>query len=106
VIAPPIQFDRTTGVLEDANVWERLAALALSSGSKVAASFSHRRFCANLLRKTLPQRDIAIRLNPDATFDFPYGDGYWSKLLNRQRVLAKPHQRPERKCRAPHAMRD
>jgi FkbM family methyltransferase len=82
--APPIQFDRTTGVLEGANVWERLAALALASGSKVASAFSHRGYnsCANLLRKTLPQRDIAIRLNFDATFEFPYGDGYWSKLLN------------------------
>ena len=39
--------------------------------------------CANLLRKTLPERDIAIKLNSDATFEFPYGDGYWSKLLNR-----------------------
>jgi FkbM family methyltransferase len=83
--APPIQFDRSTGVLEGANAWERLAALALSSGSKVASTFSHRGYgrCANLLRKTLPERDIAIKLNPDATFEFPYGDGYWSKLLNR-----------------------
>ncbi len=32
--------------------------------------------------KTLPERDIAIKLNSDATFSFPYGDGYWSKLLN------------------------
>ena len=82
---PPIQFDRTTGVLEGANAWERLAALALSSGSKVASTFSHRGYnsCANLLRKTLPRRDIAIKLNADATFEFPYGDGYWSKLLNR-----------------------
>ena len=82
---PPIQFDRSTGVLEGANGWERLAALALSSGSKVASTFSHRGYnhCANLLRKTLPERDIAIKLNPDATFKFPYGDGYWSKLLNR-----------------------
>ena len=82
---PPIQFDRTTGVLEGANAWERLAALALSSGSKVASTFSHRGYnsCANLLRKTLPERDIAIKLNSDATFEFPYGDGYWSKLLNR-----------------------
>jgi FkbM family methyltransferase len=82
---PPIQFDRATGVLEGANPWERLAALALSSGSKVASAFSHRGYngCANLLRKTLPVRDIAIRLNSDATFEFPYGDGYWSKLLNR-----------------------
>src|SRR3979409_927673 len=82
---PPIQFDRTTGVLEGAHHWARVAALALSSGSKVASAFSHRGYnsCANLLRKTLPARDIAIKLNADATFEFPYGDGYWSKLLNR-----------------------
>src|SRR5258707_3999377 len=85
MVLPPIQFDRATGVLEGANAWERVAALALSSGSKVASTFSHRGYnsCANLLRKTLPVRDIAIKLNSDATFEFPYGDGYWSKLLNR-----------------------
>jgi FkbM family methyltransferase len=85
IAPPPIQFDRSTGVLEGANAWERLAALALSTGSKVASNFSHRGYngCANLLRKTLPERDIAIKLNSDATFEFPYGDGYWSKLLNR-----------------------
>ncbi|WP_291868206.1 FkbM family methyltransferase [Bradyrhizobium sp.] len=82
---PPIQFDRATGVLQGANAWERLAALALSTGSKVASTFSHRGYnmCANLLRRTLPERDIDIKLNADATFAFPYGDGYWSKLLNR-----------------------
>jgi FkbM family methyltransferase len=85
MVMPPIQFDRATGVLEGANAWERLAALALTAGSKVASTFSHRGYniCANLLRTTLPERDIAIRLNSDATFVFPYGDGYWSKLLNR-----------------------
>jgi len=82
---PPIQFDRTTGVLEGANAWERFAALALVSGSTVASTFSHRGYnkCANLLKTMLPERDIAIKLNSDATFAFPYGDGYWSKLLNR-----------------------
>jgi FkbM family methyltransferase len=82
---PPIQFDRSTGLLEGANAWERVAAFALMSGSKVASNFSHLGYnrCANLLRRTLPARDIAIKLNPDATFAFPYGDGYWSKLLNR-----------------------
>jgi FkbM family methyltransferase len=82
---PPIQFDRSTGVLEGANAWERVAAFALMSGSKVASNFSHLGYnrCANLLRKTLPPRDIEIKLNADATFAFPYGDGYWSKLLNR-----------------------
>jgi FkbM family methyltransferase len=81
----PIQFDRASGALEGANLWERTAALALSTGSKISSHFSHRGYigCANLLRKTLPERNIAIKLNDDATFEFPYGDGYWSKLLNR-----------------------
>jgi FkbM family methyltransferase len=81
----PIQFDRSTGVLEGANAWERLAAYAFSSGSKLSSTFSHRGYssCANVLRRMLPARDIAIKLNPDATFTFPYGDGYWSKLLDR-----------------------
>jgi FkbM family methyltransferase len=83
--AAPIQFDRTSGDLEGANLWERTAALALVTGSKISSHFSHRGYnsCANLLRKTLPERNIAIKLNSDAVFEFPYGDGYWSKLLNR-----------------------
>ena len=59
--------------------------MALTLGSKVASNFSHRGYnmCANLLRTTLPERGIQIKLNPDAIYEFPYGDGYWSKLLNR-----------------------
>jgi FkbM family methyltransferase len=85
IALPPLQFDRATGALEGANAWERAAALALVTGSKISSLFSHRGYngCANLLRKTLPERNIAVRLNSDATFEFPYGDGYWSKLLNR-----------------------
>jgi FkbM family methyltransferase len=85
VIAQPIQFDRASGALVGANPWEQLAALALAAGSKISSHFSHRGYigCANLLRKTLPERNIAIKLNADAVFEFPYGDGYWSKLLNR-----------------------
>jgi FkbM family methyltransferase len=81
----PLQFDRASGALEGANAWERLAAVALVLGSKVASNFSHRGYnmCANLLRTTLPERGIQVRLNDDAVFEFPYGDGYWSKLLNR-----------------------
>jgi FkbM family methyltransferase len=85
IAQPPIQFDRSSGVLEGVNPWERVAAFALVAGSKVSSLFYHRGYnrCANLLRKTLPARDIAIKLNSDAIFAFPYGDGYWSKLLNR-----------------------
>jgi FkbM family methyltransferase len=85
IAQPPIQFDRSSGVLEGVTPWERVAALALVAGSKVSSAFSHRGYnrCANLLRKTLPDRDIVVKLNADAMFAFPYGDGYWSKLLNR-----------------------
>ena len=85
IALPPIHFDRASGSLEGANLWERAAALALMAGSKISSQFSHRGYigCANLLRKTLPERNIAIKLNADAIFEFPYGDGYWSKLLDR-----------------------
>ena len=85
IAPPPIQFDRASGALEGANLWERTAALALATGAKVSSHFSHRGYigCANLLRKALPERNIAIKLYDDATFEFPYGDGYWSKLLDR-----------------------
>jgi FkbM family methyltransferase len=85
---PPIQFDRASGALEGANLWERTAALALTAGSKISSHFSHMGYiaCANLLAKTLPKRNIAVKLNDDATFEFPYGDGYWSKLLNRSYI--------------------
>ena len=85
IAPPPIQFDRASGALEGANLWERTAALALATGAKISSHFSHRGYigCANLLRKALSERNIAIKLNEDATFEFPYGDGYWSKLLDR-----------------------
>src|ERR1700726_1858593 len=85
IALPPIHFDRASGSLEGANLWERTAAVALVTGSKIWSHFSHRGYigCANLLRKTLPERISAIRLNADAIFEFPYGDGYWSKLLDR-----------------------
>jgi FkbM family methyltransferase len=84
--APPLRYDRATGSLEGAGSWERLAALALISGARVSSLFSHRGYnaCANLLRRTLPDRDIVVSLGPDAQFAFPYGDGYWSKLLDRR----------------------
>jgi FkbM family methyltransferase len=66
---PPIRFDRASGALEGANAWERTAALALVTGAKISSHFSHMGYvaCANLLRRT-------------------YGDGYWSKLLDRDYI--------------------
>lgn len=82
---PPIIFDRVTGAMTGANPWERGIGLALTAGSKVGALIGHRGYngAANTLKTFLPQRDINVMLNSDAAFSFPYGDGYWSKLLNR-----------------------
>ncbi len=82
---PPIIFDRVTGKMAGANPWERSIGLALTAGSKVGALIGHRGYngAANTLKTLLPPRDINVMLNADAAFSFPYGDGYWSKLLNR-----------------------
>lgn len=85
MIPKDICYDRATGTLTGANLWERLVATALIAGSKISSLFYHRGYnsCANLLRRTVPSRRIAITLNPDAVFAFPFSDGYWSKFLNR-----------------------
>lgn len=81
----PIIFNRTTGEMTGATAWERTIGFALLAGSKIGAHIYHRGYntAANTLKKLLPERDINVMLNPDAAFSFPYGDGYWSKLLNR-----------------------
>ncbi len=80
----PIEYDRASGAYQGVNPWERAAAFVLMAGCKLSAPFSHRGYimCANLLRKALPNRDIVVKLNTDAGFAFPFGDGYWSKLLD------------------------
>ncbi|MDB5655549.1 MAG: hypothetical protein JWQ94_3162 [Tardiphaga sp.] len=80
----PIQFDRAAGAYQGVNPWERAAAFVLMAGCRLSAPFSHRGYimCANLLRRALPKRDIVVELNADAQFAFPFGDGYWSKLLD------------------------
>jgi FkbM family methyltransferase len=35
------------------------------------------------VRSVLTARDITVRLNEDAQFAFPFGDGYWTLLLDR-----------------------
>ena len=42
---------------------------------------------ANLPRMTLREHNIAIKLNADAIFEFPYGDDYSIKLRNCPNAL-------------------
>lgn len=81
-----ILFDRATGDLRGANAVERAAALAFAAGARTSSLWNYRGYavgCA-LVRSLLTDRMIDVRLNEDAVFSFPYGDGYWSLLLDRK----------------------
>jgi FkbM family methyltransferase len=84
----PIKFSRKTGTFGGTNLLERCAALALQAGAKASASFAHRGYSigARLVSTVINKRDIVVQLNEDALFAFPFGDGYWSLLLDRNYV--------------------
>jgi FkbM family methyltransferase len=85
-MGPNLAFDRTTGVFDGASAREQLAAYAFQAGARLSSAWSYRGFGAGCkaVRSMLPGRDITVRLNDDATFAFPYGDSYWTLLLDRQ----------------------
>lgn len=82
---PHLAFDRATGAFAGASAREQLAAYAFQAGARLSAAWSYRGFAAGCkaVRSVLPGRDITVRLNDDALFAFPYGDGYWTLLLDR-----------------------
>jgi FkbM family methyltransferase len=85
---PPISYDRATGRLEGATAMERCAALAFAAGAKASAPMHYRGFSVGcrVITSIIDQREIVALLNDDARFAFPFGDGYWSLLLDRSFV--------------------
>jgi FkbM family methyltransferase len=88
MLLPPISYDRATGRLEGATMLERCAALAFAAGSKASAPMHHRGFSigCRMITAIIDQREIVVMLNDNARFAFPFGDGYWSLLLDRSFV--------------------
>ena len=82
---PQLGFDRATGVLPARRRANSCAAYAFQAGAQLSSAWSHRGFAAGCraVRAVLSERDITVRLNDDAQFAFPYGDGYWTLLLDR-----------------------
>ena len=78
-------FDRHTGALTGASIRERLAALTFAAGARASAPMHWRGFsvACRAIRTMLEPREIVVELNDDAKFAFPFGDGYWSLLLDR-----------------------
>lgn len=82
--AANFRFERATGALTGAHVSERLAALAFATGAKASAPVHWRGFSlgCKAITSFIKQREIVSILNEDARFAFPFGDGYWSLLLD------------------------
>lgn len=82
---PPMSYDRATGRLEGATAVERCAALAFKAGARASSPMHYRGFSVGcrMVNTLIDQREIMVMLNEDARFAFPFGDGYWSLLLDR-----------------------
>jgi FkbM family methyltransferase len=80
-----MSYDRATGRLEGATAIERCAALAFAAGARASAPMHHRGFSigCRMITSLIDQREIVVTLGDDARFAFPFGDGYWSLLLDR-----------------------
>ncbi|OYU88993.1 FkbM family methyltransferase [Rhodopseudomonas boonkerdii] len=77
-------FDRAADRLTGAGAAERMAFAVLRLGSVLTMPFGHRGYrlgCA-VVAGGIKTRDVRVRLNGDAVFSIPFGDGYWSRLLN------------------------
>ena len=81
---------------------ERCAALAFAAGAKASAPMHYRGFSVGcrVITSIIEQREIVALLNDDARFAFPFGDGYWSLLLDRSFVYEGEIERiPPERCR-------
>ncbi|MBR1252067.1 FkbM family methyltransferase [Bradyrhizobium sp. AUGA SZCCT0169] len=83
-----LAFDRATGAVEDASIREKALIMAFQTGARISSSWTHRGFGVGCraLRPMVPNRDVYVRLNEDAMFAFPFGDEYWSTILDRKYV--------------------
>jgi len=83
-LASRLGFDRATGTLSGATLPERVVASIFQTGARVSSIWSYRGFNAGCkaMQPLTPASDITARLNDDALFSFPFGDGYWGLLLD------------------------
>lgn len=71
----------------NASVSERIGVALLAVGAVVTRPLGHVGFSlgARIVAKLFQSgKTVRVTLAPDATFEMPYGDGYWSILLSRR----------------------
>lgn len=81
-----LAFDRGSGALTGAGLVDKLAVLALQTGSAITRPLGHLGYSlgCKTVSGVVAKRDIVVALNHDASFAIPFGDGYWSRILNRR----------------------
>ena len=80
-----ITFDRSTGAIEGATAREKMLVRAFQIGARISSAWTHRGFGfgCKMLRPLITRKAMQVRLNDDAIFSFPFGDEYWSTILDR-----------------------
>ncbi|MCW5718754.1 MAG: FkbM family methyltransferase [Bauldia sp.] len=89
--APPntdVLIEVSPGVaIDNASLSERIGVALLAMGAAVTRPFGNVGFSvgARLVSKLFRSgKAVRVALAPDASFEMPYGDGYWSILLSRR----------------------
>ena len=91
LIAPRLAFDRVTGAIEGAGLRQKFLVRAFQAGARISSSWTHRGFGVGCraLRPLVPLQDMHVHLNDDTVFAFPFGDEYWSTILDRNYVYER-----------------
>ncbi len=86
--ATPLAFNRANGAIEGAGIREKILIKTFQAGARISSLWTHRGFGAGCkaLRPMVPDQDMYVRLNEDAVFAFPFGDEYWSTILDRKYI--------------------
>lgn len=85
--ADVITFDFADGRIANATAIERIGMWFLRLGARISSSFDFVGYSigAKLVRSVLPsRRNVRVRFAEDSVFEFPYGDGYYGRLLDNR----------------------
>ncbi len=83
--AVAIKYDFSEGTFEGTTLVERVGLNLMKLSAKLTSPLTYTGLshATRILRALLPSdRNIETSLFPDTDFVFPYGDSYWSSLLN------------------------
>ena len=91
----PILHQFQTGNIDNAGLHERIGVFALKSAAIMTRPIEYVGFskAAALVRTFLPSSNvIQTTLFDDTLFEYPYGDGYWSRLVYNGDVYSRQEE--------------